>query len=470
MVALIAGLLVAAASLASAAVPQRPTMPLFTATEIPAVCDAGLLRVRGALADLEALPIAKSSVQSLLHPLNRMQIALEDVESPIYMLSNVSPDKAVRDAAEACLLKLNEFDTDWLQSEKLYQRVQKVRVVNATGRKLKKDLLEAFEDTGVALPPPKRTRMKEIIQKLEEARQEFERNVRDNKTKLTFTPDQMRGLPAAYLEKAKRDDKGNYVLGFEYPEYFPFVASADDEEARRRYQFEFTNRGTPRNMEVLAQVVDLRREMAGLFGMKSYAQFSLRRKMARDPQTVRKFLDDVKGQVREVAAKDVEELRALKAQLLGTPLAEVTINNWDGAYYREKLRKVRTMAGNYQLIFMMPWLLLPFANPIFLQYFSHKVLRLLAPFAMLALLALNALLVPESVFYSALMFAQVLCYTLVLAAQRSASLRRWRVAKLGSAFLLLNWYAVLGLVRFLFDRDAHLWKVSPTKAAEQVNG
>lgn len=137
---------------------------------------------------------------------------------------------------------------------------------------------------------------------------------------------------------------------------------------------------------------------------------------------------------------------------------------------QEKLRKVRTMAGNYQLIFMMPWLLLPFANPIFLQYFSHKVLRLLAPFAMLVLLALNALLVPGSVFYSALMFAQVLCYTLVVAAQRSASLRRWRVAKLGSAFLLLNWYAVLGLVRFLSDRDAHLWKVSPTKAAEQVNG
>ncbi len=183
--------------------------------------------------------------------------------------------------------------------------------------------------------------MKDIIRKLEEARQEFDRNVRDNKTRVRFTPDEMGGMPAAYLEKAKRDEAGNYLLGFEYPEYFPFMAGADNEEARRRYQFEFTNRGTPRNIEVLGQVVDLRREMASLFSMSSYAQFSLRRKMAGTPQAVHAFLDEVKGQVREVALKDVAELKALKAKHLGLPLDQVRINNWDSAYYRELLRKTR---------------------------------------------------------------------------------------------------------------------------------
>jgi thimet oligopeptidase len=334
------GLSVAANPLAHAAT-RHAAMPLYTAAEIPAVCAAGLARARRAVRSLEALPVAMAGVQSVLHALNRMQIVVEDVEGPVYLLSNVSPEKSVRDAAEGCLLRFNEFDTDWLQSEKLYRRVLAVKATTAVERKLKKDLVEGFEDTGVALPPAKRARMKEIIQRLEEARQEFERNIRDNKTKLTFTPEEMRGLPAAYLEKANRDGAGNYVLGFEYPEYFPFMTNADDEEARRRYQFEFTNRGTARNMEVLGQVVDLRREMAGLFGMKSYAQFSLRRKMAGNPAAVRSFLDDVKAQVREVAARDAEELRALKAERLGLPLAGVKINNWDSAYYRDKLRKAR---------------------------------------------------------------------------------------------------------------------------------
>ena len=330
-----------AAAAAHAAAPRHPTVPLHTAADIPALCDAGLARARQAVAGLEALPLARAGVKTVFHALNAMQVAVEDVEGPIYLLSNVSPDKAVREAAEACLLKYSEFGTDWLQSEKLYRRVLAVRAATAVDRKLKKDLTDAFEDTGVALSPEKRARMKDIIQKLEEARQEFERNVRDNKTRMTFTPDEMRGLPAAYLEKAKRDDKGNYVLGFEYPEYFPFMTNADDEDARRRYQFEFTNRGGARNIAVLGQVADLRREMAGLFGMRSYAQFSLRRKMAGTPRAVREFLDDVKAQVHAVAARDVEELRDLKARQTGKPPAEVKINNWDGAYYRDKLRKAR---------------------------------------------------------------------------------------------------------------------------------
>ena len=136
---------------------------------------------------------------------------------------------------------------------------------------------------------------------------------------------------------------------------------------------------------------------------------------------------------------------------------------------QEKLRKVRTLAGNYQLLFMMPWLLLPIANPIFLQYFSHKLLRLLAPFAILAILVLNSFLIQVSIVYLALMGAQVLFYTLVLAATKNARLRTWRLVKLGSAFLLLNWYAVLGLARFLSDRDAHLWKQDPSKSGEQVS-
>jgi thimet oligopeptidase len=325
-----------------AATPSRiPTLPVYSAAEVPQVCDAGLERAKKLLAALESVPVSRADVRTVLHALNRLQADVEDVESIVYLLSNVSPDKDVRDATEACLLKYNEFDTDLLQNRKLYDRVRTVKASASADRKFRKDMLDAFEDTGVALPPPKRVRMKEIIQKLEEARQEFERNIRDNSTRLTFKPEEMKGLPAAYLEKAKRDEQGNYLLGFDYPEYFPFMTNADDEEARRRYQFAFTNRGGERNMQVLDDVIKLRREMAGLFGMKSYAQFSLRRKMAATPEAVHKFLDDVKAQVSEVATRDVAELRAIKAQIAGKPVADVKVNQWDGSYYRDKLRKTR---------------------------------------------------------------------------------------------------------------------------------
>jgi cellulose synthase/poly-beta-1,6-N-acetylglucosamine synthase-like glycosyltransferase len=76
-------------------------------------------------------------------------------------------------------------------------------------------------------------------------------------------------------------------------------------------------------------------------------------------------------------------------------------------------RKVRTLAGNYQLLGRMPELLVPVHNPIFWQFVSHKVARLLAPYAMAALFISNALLVDHAG-YAILFVAQSLWYTFAL--------------------------------------------------------
>jgi biofilm PGA synthesis N-glycosyltransferase PgaC len=55
-------------------------------------------------------------------------------------------------------------------------------------------------------------------------------------------------------------------------------------------------------------------------------------------------------------------------------------------------RKVRTLAGNFQLIGRMPELLLPWRNPVFFQFVSHKVTRLLVPYALIALFVSNLFL------------------------------------------------------------------------------
>jgi poly-beta-1,6-N-acetyl-D-glucosamine synthase len=52
-------------------------------------------------------------------------------------------------------------------------------------------------------------------------------------------------------------------------------------------------------------------------------------------------------------------------------------------------RKVRTLAGNYQLLRQLPGALVPWRNPIFIQFVSHKIGRLLVPWALLALFVSN---------------------------------------------------------------------------------
>jgi cellulose synthase/poly-beta-1,6-N-acetylglucosamine synthase-like glycosyltransferase len=80
----------------------------------------------------------------------------------------------------------------------------------------------------------------------------------------------------------------------------------------------------------------------------------------------------------------------------------------------EARRKRRTLAGNYQILAQEPRLLLPFANPVWLQYMSHKVGRLLVPWALLAVFVTSAVLAARSWIYAAAFFAQAAFYGLAV--------------------------------------------------------
>jgi cellulose synthase/poly-beta-1,6-N-acetylglucosamine synthase-like glycosyltransferase len=78
----------------------------------------------------------------------------------------------------------------------------------------------------------------------------------------------------------------------------------------------------------------------------------------------------------------------------------------------EARRKTRTLAGNYQILAQEPRLLVPFVNPVWLQYVSHKIGRLLVPWCLLTILVSSAVLAASSWFYFAAFSAQVAFYGL----------------------------------------------------------
>ncbi|MDD5175886.1 MAG: Zn-dependent oligopeptidase [Sterolibacterium sp.] len=321
---------------------ERPLLPLPNAQQIVSGCASTITALRGRVATLEALPEASARDPKILFAeWNALLVAQEDFQGPVELLGEVSPDKSVRDAAEPCLVEFSKYSSDLYQSEKLYQLFKAVEPSDAVERKLKQDILWSFEDTGVSLPAEKRARMKQILTRLEELSQAFSRNIRDNDQRLAFTPEEVRGLPADYLAKAKRDEQGNYLIGFAYPEYVPFMENADSSAARQRLQFAFSNRGTPKNLELLKEAMALRKEMAGLFDLPSYADFIIRRRMARTPVAVNKFLDEVRTAVTASEKAELEELRQFAANSLKQPLTRTVLKRWDVAYWQQKLKRAR---------------------------------------------------------------------------------------------------------------------------------
>jgi cellulose synthase/poly-beta-1,6-N-acetylglucosamine synthase-like glycosyltransferase len=78
----------------------------------------------------------------------------------------------------------------------------------------------------------------------------------------------------------------------------------------------------------------------------------------------------------------------------------------------ETRRKVRTLAGNFQLLASEPRLLVPVVNPVWFQFLSHKVGRLVVPYALLSALLSSAWLAPSSALYAAALAAQAAFYGL----------------------------------------------------------
>ncbi len=128
---------------------------------------------------------------------------------------------------------------------------------------------------------------------------------------------------------------------------------------------------------------------------------------------------------------------------------------------QERIRKVRTLAGNFQLIWRYPKLLLPWCDPIAWQFVSHKLMRLVSPLALVAALLSNVILARGSWFFTFTLSAQLVCYFLAVAGSLFMIANRFRVVKLAAAFVSLNWFVVLGFIEFVSNRDAHLWKNTP---------
>jgi biofilm PGA synthesis N-glycosyltransferase PgaC len=132
---------------------------------------------------------------------------------------------------------------------------------------------------------------------------------------------------------------------------------------------------------------------------------------------------------------------------------------------REFARKVRTLSGNYQLLQLAPWLLTG-ENPVRFEFVSHKLLRLVVPFALLILL-ITCVFLPGP-FFKSVLALQLAFYALGLLALLKLS--RGPLASMADAaltFVMLNGAAAMAFVNFMTGRKA-VWMASPRPRVHQV--
>lgn len=123
---------------------------------------------------------------------------------------------------------------------------------------------------------------------------------------------------------------------------------------------------------------------------------------------------------------------------------------------QEWSRKVRTLAGNWQLLSCNFQIINPYYNKCFFRFFWHKLARLLVPFFLVVLMGSS--LIADGIFYSALAAGQVLFYLVAVSFVAFKPAQKLSLVKLCYFFCVLNAAAAYALVVWGTGRCGSIWK------------
>lgn len=129
----------------------------------------------------------------------------------------------------------------------------------------------------------------------------------------------------------------------------------------------------------------------------------------------------------------------------------------------EYRRKTRTLFGNFQIFQIFAHMFNPLTSPIAIQLFSHKFLRVLAPFLMIGLFLINLALLSYP-FYGMMLLVQILFYGLALAGLKLKEYKNGpfrifaKLCYIPYIFCLLNFSVLVGFWRFIHAKQDITWE------------
>jgi thimet oligopeptidase len=304
---------------AAAATPPPAFDPVAlgnTAEGIRAVCDDHLALAQKHLERLRAMkgaPAEKLTYDATLGLFDDVVFEVQNASAFPSLMAVAHPDKAVRDAAQECQPKADKFmtalylDADIAAVLKAFAAGEGTKL-EGERKKLLADVLRDYRRNGLDLPPEKQERLRALNAEITEIGQKFEVNIASSTGKITVDAKKLEGLPPEYVAKHPPDASGKVTITTDYPDYFPFTTYAKDRKAALDLYVHFVNRGGEDNMKLLDRLLRARAEKAKLLGYANWAAYAIEPRMAKDPKTVRAFLDRVRDAVKEPARVELKEL------------------------------------------------------------------------------------------------------------------------------------------------------------------
>ena len=239
---------------------------------------------------------------------------LHQTWSPASHLHSVADNNDIRKAYKECIANISNHSTEIGQNKPLYAAYEKFskstsyKKLSGPQQKIIDNALKDFRLSGIELDEKHKKKYKKIQKEISELQTKFEENLLDathswkkhilKESELIGIPDSVKALAA---DTAKNEYKKGWLFTLESPLYMPVMKYAENVELRKEMYCAYVTRssdlgpdgGKWDNTDLMYKILKLRTEKAKLLGFKNYAEYSLEKKMAKTPNEVMLFLDNL---------------------------------------------------------------------------------------------------------------------------------------------------------------------------------
>lgn len=207
--------------------------------------------------------------------------------------------------------------------------------------------LERYERAGMALSDKEAQEYSRLNTERLNKITQYNVNLNNYKDELIVSREELDGLGETFINRLDRTKDGRYIVTLKYPDYNPFMASAKNEKARKALQEKFARRGGKENVTLLEDTLELRRQQAKLLGYARYPDYVLPVRMAKNYETLEKFLKNLQREVTPLAQQELKELLALKQETTGQKANEMT--TWELPYWSNEYKKKYYQVDNEKM-------------------------------------------------------------------------------------------------------------------------
>ncbi len=278
---------------------------------------------------------------------------LTKVSSVFYNLNSANTNDEMQKIAKTVSPMLSKHNDDINLNEKLFAKVKTIYKIKdkltltTEQMKVLKDYYEGFIRGGANLTDEQKEKFRKINEELSLLSLKFGENVLketnsvglivENKDDLIGLPDDV--IQSAFeLGKAKGQE-GKWVFTLQKPSFIPFLQYSEKRDLREKLFTAYIKRGNNNNefdnKNILSRIAALRVERANLLGYKTHADYILEKNMAKNPETVYKFLNDLWKPALNRAEMEIRDMQ----NIIDNEHNNFKLQAWDWWYYAEKVKK-----------------------------------------------------------------------------------------------------------------------------------